>query len=110
MKSALTILQEAKKLIADPERWTTGSQARDATGAQVRARDAAAVSFCSIGAVYHVATDPTLSKEGKPFRALTAAAHELGAGSTVVANDTGNHYLVMRMFTLAIRKVKAGFR
>jgi hypothetical protein len=48
------VLVKARKIIADPKRFTKGVYARDASGVECSAQDGAARQFCSIGATYRV--------------------------------------------------------
>lgn len=52
--NTLEVLKAGRKLISDPRKWTQDTYARDSDGLCVSGEDAAAVCFCSIGAVQHV--------------------------------------------------------
>ena len=51
------VLINARALIADPARWTTGSLARNAQDAQVDWEDSSARKWCAQGAIYRAAYD-----------------------------------------------------
>lgn len=51
MSAVLDVLKAGRELIADPERWTQGTYARDADGNRVYYDSPAAVCWCSQGAV-----------------------------------------------------------
>lgn len=47
----MTVLK-AWQLINSPDKWTTGSYARDTAGKPVEILDDKAVKFCALGAIY----------------------------------------------------------
>ena len=53
-KNACVLLRDAKKLIADPEHWAIGVEARDGEGNPVVTLSSEAYAFCSIGALVKV--------------------------------------------------------
>jgi len=103
------ILTAAAKLIDTPEKWAKGCYARDSRGNSVARGDAAASSFCSIGAVDHTSWELDRGDGSTVTCALSSAraraALEAPAGGSVVAfNDAPDttHGDVMTAFALAI--------
>lgn len=47
----IEVLQKAKELISNPDRWTQGSPARDIDGGEVEPDDSNAHTFCILGAI-----------------------------------------------------------
>ena len=68
-QTVLDVLKAARALIADPERWTQRTDARNAHGLPVDPRDTDATCWCPIGACFRVS----------PVRA-SAAMRELSWG------------------------------
>jgi hypothetical protein len=71
----VSVLTEARKLIADPEHWLQGRYAETAGHLPVAPKDPKAVRFCSIGAVVHLLPPDALPEA--EVRQLSAAVHEL---------------------------------
>ena len=63
--NAIALLQQAKGLIDEPNRWTRGFMARDKFGTVVDPRDPAARCFCIIGALHRAAPGCRCSLEGE---------------------------------------------
>jgi hypothetical protein len=106
-KQAAKDLREARAIIADPSRWTTGVAARKATGEKTSPLDGDAASFCAIGAIMRAAV-------GNPFREqaaqefLYAYLEEAQPGRYITAiNDTDGHEAVLNMFDKAIALAEA---
>lgn len=55
------VLEAARDLLSDPERWTQGVFARDENGVQVRPKDASACKWCLLGAVAICSNDIGIS-------------------------------------------------
>ena len=53
--SALDVLTKTRELLSDPERWTKGSMAKNASGCTVRPDREDAVCFCLDGALTRAA-------------------------------------------------------
>lgn len=96
----LTILTNARALIANPENWTTDFYARDASGNEVDANSNAAVCFCALGAITRVIPEDCYSCE-------TVRLLELAAGNSWVqfVNDRDGHAAVLAMYDRAIARL-----
>lgn len=72
----MSVLIEARKLIADPEHWIQGTYATDETRTVgLHPNDPSAACFCSIGAVVHVLPEGALPE--REVMALSAAVLDL---------------------------------
>ncbi len=58
MPDTVQVLKEARALIADPARWTTGCFAVDAAGEPIGPRDDGACRWCALGAIAAVMPEP----------------------------------------------------
>lgn len=67
-RTALAILQAARKLLSKEERWTRGGLARDSDGVIVEPQAKEAVCWCAMGAVH---------KQRGPSRSEAAAERRL---------------------------------
>lgn len=61
----LALLEDARKLLTDPAKWTQGTAARNAEGEITGTDKPDAVCFCSLGAIWAVGGyfDPNFSKK-----------------------------------------------
>lgn len=99
-------LREARALIEDPERWTTGAFARNVKGDPVDHRGQAAVAWCARGIAYRVGLSPNSSLSGYGYGYLSRASHEIGQGLTAV-NDCLGHDAVLKVYDRAIELAEA---
>lgn len=99
IETASARLRAARKLIADPSKWTKGWFARDAKGVMASLDDPQAVCFCAIGAI--AATSAT---DSETVQALTRQAMARGFASVPDFNDheTTSHADVLALFDAAI--------
>lgn len=97
------ILRSAKRMISDPRHWTCGEYARTARGNPIGVECAAAVSFCSIGALALASGLSVKAAEDSPACGfLDAAAKEKNYCWVHSLNDGGGHEMAMAMFDRAI--------
>jgi hypothetical protein len=100
-------LRDAYELIRDPERWTTGSLARDANDVPVSALSACAVKWCVNGAL--VRCGATIQ-----HRLLDWVVGQLFPGEArysdciMFANDQLGHEAVMQIFEKALVETEGG--
>lgn len=100
-KDALTVLREARELISDPKRWTTGFFAKDADGRDVWWDYSGAVCWCAIGALNKVAGAPEPHTAAR--KALRIGSERaFGETDPTLVNDGLGHVAVLRMFDAAI--------
>lgn len=100
------VLRRAKALIAEPEKWTKGENARDAAGNWVWADSARAVCWCAQGAINAVAPDSLVAL----CNALGFVNRTAGVMSNIVTlNDapTTTHADIMALFDRAIAAAEA---
>jgi hypothetical protein len=90
-------LEQARALISDESRWTTGANARTQTGVLIKARSEGAKRWCASGALYAVG-DPTC--EARVL--LAQAANDLFGDSPTLVNDYRGHAAVLAMYDIAI--------
>src|SRR5262249_33627468 len=102
---ARTILESARALIAEPERFTTGTWARDAAGHPVSATDPGAVTWDGDGAVRKVmgAYEPEMRAH------LMLALRKGDRRSRYIGQvgDEDGHAAVLRAFDEAIAAMTA---
>jgi hypothetical protein len=98
----------ARALISDPNRYCRFAAARDASGESAFALQANAVRWCAIGACRFVSQNAELDGErGTPTLTSVVRAVEPGALSVIHLNDVYGHPAVLKMFDLAIERLKA---
>lgn len=90
--TAARLLGEARQLLADPERWTKASYARNPNHDPELPGRPQAHSFCAAGALYHVVAQhlPETDEPVPEPPELTAALHLLAtaAGGLTDLDDT----------------------
>lgn len=79
-----------KELLKNPESWTRGTYAKDAKGEGVMSRDAKAVCWCLLGALYRCYPDNTVAIS----QALTDGAK---SSNLAVWNDNHTHAEVLAL-------------
>jgi hypothetical protein len=92
------VLRAARRLIAEPEHWTTGALARSAAGDEVEPGESAAVCWCAYGAL--AAVCPDIRLEVAADQALEKAAPT--GGGVIAVNDVHGHSAVIALFAAAI--------
>lgn len=113
MMKPTEILRDARKLIAEPQKWTTRSFARTASGEAVSWGDPNAVCFCSLGAIYKAADGQRDNNEfdvscSRAKEALCDAITATGWVRDVINfNDAKNHEIVLSAFDRAIAIAEA---
>jgi hypothetical protein len=92
-------LVSLRDLLADPERWTQGAAARDATGEEMGVNRAAACRWCLTGGVRRIAGT------GLGLEMLRVLARHLPPGSPRLAafNDTHTHADVLDLVDRTIQ-------
>jgi hypothetical protein len=96
------VLRAARKLIEDPEHWTTAALARDANGKEVPPDAGEAVRWCAYGACVVVSRSGLLMDLSQ--RALEKAASASGGGGVEAVNDNDGHAAVLELYDTAIRR------
>jgi hypothetical protein len=99
----VTAARDARALIANPDRWTTGSYARTAIGTKCAPDDPLAARWCALGA-RHIASEGAATEVSDAVEsALRRAARELrDGGSPAAVNDRRGHAAVLAMYDRAI--------
>jgi len=95
------VLCAARRLIEDPEHWTTGVLARDAAGEWIEPQDNGAVCWCAVGAV--AAVSPDVDLEDQAATLLDRTAEERGGVFASRVNDERGHAAVLEMYDAAIK-------
>lgn len=91
-------LKEAKELIGVPERWTTGTAARNSVGSPVNVNDCDAVCWRAVGSVHYVTSGYCMGCIDSML-----VLRKVIFGEFIAAyNDTHSHEEVMDMFDRAI--------
>lgn len=108
--SVITLLQEAREVLAKEENWTTDKYARDKEGRCVSAISSEACSFCAIGALLKVARQPSalffFGESVAAYTLLQEAAKETGGFSIENVNDRLGYAAVITAYDVAIKKAK----
>jgi hypothetical protein len=92
------IVERARALITDEQRWCRGVLAEDATGASVFATSARAVKRCGLGAVIAAAYQLTHDFDAANELAHKALRPHYGAATLVHVNDMMGHAAVLALF------------
>ena len=103
--SALATLQAARELLAVPERWTQGCNARNASGAPAMGGDQP-VSFCLDGALQEVARLADAESAGRLLNEVLETRHGY---AFVDWNDRGErtHAEVLALLDKAIELARS---
>ena len=92
------IVERARALIADEQRWCRGVLAEDATGASVFPTSAYAVKRCGLGAVIAAAYQLTHDFDAANQLAHRSLRPHYGAATLVHVNDMRGHAAVLALF------------
>lgn len=102
------ILQEARDLISDPNKWTRGASARTIFGVRACPDDEDAAMWCAAGALNKVAADS--SSWIVASKALSLAAERRYGDAPEVSiswvNDIHGHAAALQLFDDAIASMK----
>ena len=98
----MTILERARTLIAEPDRWCRGSYARGKGGASVSVRDPSAQRYCAMGALLLAAYETTGDVGQADELAYSLARSLSETGSLVFINDRQGHDAVLALFDKAL--------
>lgn len=111
-ETTLTVLEEARELIADEQHWCRDADARDSLGRIVAVDAPRAVAWCALGALARRCIDRGLggSIQMQALMALAHTADILVAGpvfKTVPAyNDAHTHAEVLDLFDRTIARLR----
>jgi hypothetical protein len=108
-RSVVDVLRAAKERISDPERWTTGSYARDAAGLRTDANSQRACSWCGVGAVL-VELDLALGMDAHchPVGRVAVGLLEQAAENAVpFVNDQLGHAAILSTYDAALELAEA---
>ena len=107
MDETTRILIRARRRLADPERWTKGTTARDRRGRPVHPSSRAAVRWCAMGALHaECLTASTGDRFEEALRRLAAVIELDGwrrPPGIADLNDGLGHEAVLELFDAAIR-------
>ena len=113
--TAQQIIEKARKLISDPDSFTTDFFARDPHGIAVSVSDEDATQFCTVGALHRVSgVSVDKSKGDYPFDLIQARAimrdqaRRMGYVTVINLNDRGGHDKVMDLFDRTLTEMKGG--
>lgn len=94
-------LRAVRELLSDPDRWTQGAYARDATGHTVLTYAPDACRWCIAGAC-----DRTAPSTARALQARAALARQAGVRLSTF-NDTNGHPEVLALIDKAIAAAEA---
>lgn len=115
LKKASLVLQAARKIIRNEERWTEGALARDQDGNDCGTKSKQAVAFCALGAVTRIngpaqkSAVAFLREAARTVFNADMICKEVGPANTqdiFNVNDDMGHKDTLKMFALAIRRAK----
>jgi hypothetical protein len=100
------VVARARKIILDPERWTSRELARGPSGTPVEPTDREAERFCAVGALMRAASDLEEGDERQAgllayethLAVLQFAGIPEGQTTLEVINDRQGHEAVLRLF------------
>ena len=104
----IKVLRAARKLVANPETWTSGANARDRSGLALGSTSAGAVCWCAYGAVIRSAV--SLGVHARAVDDLDDFLNRLAArrnlGSLVEANDRHGRLAALQVIDDAIAELE----
>jgi hypothetical protein len=106
MAEALRTLRAARKLIADPQRWTQGTEARNAGGSPTDVYSENAVRWCASGAIFRAA--PNGDAGADALRQASEVAWRTYDLALPDVNDQFGHEAVLRVLDRAIAAAQRG--
>jgi hypothetical protein len=92
------VLERARELIADKNRWCRVSLAKDVGGRQVDPWDPAAMRRCAYGALIAAAFELVADSTQARDLADAAASEIHGSSWLITTNDFGGHRTVLALF------------
>jgi hypothetical protein len=99
---SLLIMQRAREIISDDQRWCRGSYARGKAGASISVHHPEARRFCAMGALLLAASE-LCSDDADAGNLAHEVANLLSpTGSLVFINDYSGHAAVLSLFDTAI--------
>ncbi len=104
--TTLELLEKARELIADPNRWTTEVHSRDSAGRPVHPTSGQASCWCISGAIWKCSDDDEYLA-GKVWDELVIEAGEKGFETPPDANDYGGHDVILSVIDATIARLKA---
>lgn len=110
MSDARTVLEQARALLTDRERWCQGTLAFDAEGLECDPQEGSACRWCLVGAIRHVSSLTTFAY-AQAQQTLVTTLLDLTNGDhedVTVYNDETSHEAVLELLDLAIREVARG--
>ncbi len=99
--NTLTLLKEARKVIAKPDNWTQGANARDEYGDTVSTVSSDAVCWCWLGSLVRVSGGDDEAR----YTAQLALQEDLH-GCITATNDSHTHTEVMKAFDFTIARLE----
>ncbi len=101
----LEILKGAKALIDTSEKWTKGTNARNAAGNPVDAEDSGATCRCALGAIKATTRTDYFEVLDLLVELVPTAQRSSGSWTLTLFNDHKNttHKMVMDLFDVAIK-------
>lgn len=104
MQKVAEFLIEAKKVIEDPTRWTTGWFAKTVAGVRCSALDDEATCFCSMGALeYYNGRELLYDEKGTVAHLARDVLESVMEERLVSFNDRHSHTEVMQKWAEAIK-------
>ena len=94
----IQVVERARSLIADAQRWCRGDLARDVNDEEVSPTAASAVKWCALGAVIAAAYELTHEIEAAHDLAFKALRPQYGTSTLVRVNDMRGHAAVLALF------------
>jgi hypothetical protein len=94
----LQIIEQARALIADEQRWCRRHLAQDLNGVAMSPTSASAVKWCGLGAVVAAACQLTHDFDAAHQLGHEALRPRYGAATLIHVNDVRGHAAVLALF------------
>jgi hypothetical protein len=94
----IQVVERARFLIADEQRWCRGDLARDVHGEGVCPTSASAVKWCALGALLAAAHELTHDFAAAQDFAVKSLRPQCGTSTLVRVNDMGGHAAALALF------------
>jgi hypothetical protein len=101
----IQIIERARSLIEDKDRWCRNHIGLDATGVSVFSTNPVAVKRCALGALIAAAYELTHDHDAADDLAYEALRPQCATSTLIFINDTAGHAAVLELFdkVLAIK-------
>ncbi len=112
MKTVLQILRLGRRVIAGPDRWNQGDYALDESGFSVPDDGDRAVSFCSVGVIFHAEKGQHVNNRVRRLLCVNELEKTISLRGTATPNltrfnDNSTHPMVIALWDETIERLEA---